>query len=82
MEKKSSKKVQKSSLKIKSIKKLETIALYFTGKYRGAAHSICNLKFNVPNELLEVFHNRSIYDCYFIIKELANKFEGEFECCG
>ena len=22
---------------------------HFTAKYRGAAHSICNLKFNVPN---------------------------------
>ena len=22
---------------------------HYTGKYRGAAHSICNLKFNVPN---------------------------------
>ena len=26
-----------------------------TGKYRDAAHSICNLKFNVPNEILVVF---------------------------
>ena len=30
-------------------------ALY-TGKCRGAAHSICNLKFNVPNEIPVVFH--------------------------
>ena len=30
---------------------------YYTGKYRGAAHSIWNLKFNVPNEILVVFCN-------------------------
>ena len=24
---------------------------YYTGKYRGAAYSNCNLKFNVPNEI-------------------------------
>ena len=28
---------------------------HFTGKYRGAAHSICNLKFNMPNEIPVVF---------------------------
>ena len=28
---------------------------HFTGRYRGAAHGICNLGFNVPNEIL-VFH--------------------------
>ena len=33
---------------------------HFTGKYRGAAHSICNLRFNVPNEVFVVFHNGSI----------------------
>ena len=48
---------------------------YFTGKHRGAAHSICNLKSNVPNEIPVVFHNGSNYDYYFIIKELANEFE-------
>ena len=52
----------------------------YTGKYRGAAHSICNLKFNVPNEIPAVFHNGSNYDYHFIIKELANEFEGQFEC--
>ena len=28
---------------------------HYTGKYRGAAHSVCNLKFNVPNEIPVVF---------------------------
>ena len=52
----------------------------FTGKYRGVAHSMCSLRFNVPNEITVVFHNGSKYDYHFIIKELANKFEGQFEC--
>ena len=29
-----------------------------------------------------MFHNGSTYDYHFIIKELAEKFEGEFECLG
>ena len=49
---------------------------HYTGKCRGAAHRICNLKFNVPNEISVVFHNGSNYDYHFIIKELANEFEG------
>ena len=53
---------------------------HYAGKYRGAAHSICNLKFNMPNEIPVVFHNGPNYDYYFIIKELANEFEGQFEC--
>ena len=27
---------------------------HYTGKYRNAAHSICNLRLNVPNEISEV----------------------------
>ena len=53
---------------------------HFTGKYREAAHNICNLRFNVPNKIPVVFHNGSNYDYHFIIKELANEFEGQFEC--
>ena len=49
---------------------------HYTGKYGGAAHSICNLKFNMSNKIPVVFHNGSIYDYHFIIKELANEFEG------
>ena len=29
-----------------------------------------------------MFHNGSTYDYHFIIKELAEKSEGEFECLG
>ena len=65
-------------LEIKIIEKLG----HFTGKYRGTAHSTCNLKFNVPNEIPLVFHNGSNYDYHFIIKELANKFEGHFDYLG
>ena len=53
---------------------------HFTGI--GAAHSICNLRFNVPKEIPVVFHNGSSYDYHFIIKVLANKFVGQFKYLG
>ena len=46
---------------------------HFTGKYRGAAHSIRNLIFNVPNEIPVVFHNGSNYDNHFIIKRSSKR---------
>ena len=55
---------------------------HYTGKYRGAAHNICNLRYKIPKEIPVVFHNGSTYDCYFIIKELVKKFDGNFECLG
>ena len=55
---------------------------HFTGKYRGAAHSICNLRLDVPNEIPVVSHNGSNYDYHFIIKKIANEFEGKFEYLG
>ena len=33
-------------------------------------------------EIPIVFHNGSTYDYHFIIKSLAEEFEGEFECLG
>ena len=53
-----------------------------TGKYRGAAHDIYNLRYEIPKETPVVFHNGSTYDYHFIIKELAKDFEGKFECYG
>ena len=55
---------------------------HYTGKYRGAAHNICNLRYKVPKEIPVVFHNVSTYDYHFIIKDLAKEFEGNFEFLG
>ena len=55
---------------------------HYTGKYRGAAHDICNLRYKIPKEIPVVFHNGSTYDYHFIIKELAEEFEGELEYLG
>ena len=55
---------------------------HYTGKYRGAAHNMCNLRYKVPKEIPIVFHNVSTYDYHFIIKELVREFDGNFECLG
>ena len=55
---------------------------HYTGIYRGAAHNIRKLGYKVPKEIPIVFHNGSIYDYHFIIKELVKEFEGNFECLG
>ena len=55
---------------------------HYTGKYKGTAHNICNLRYKVPKEIPIVFHNGSTYDYHFIIKELVKEFNGNFECLG
>ena len=55
---------------------------HYTGKYRGAAHNIYNLRYKVPKEISVVFHNGSTYDYRFIIKELVKESEGNFDCLG
>ena len=55
---------------------------HFTGKCRGVAHCICNLRQKLPQILVKI-HNGSNYDYHIIIKELAEEFKGEdFECLG
>ena len=36
----------------------------------------------MPNEIPVTFHSGSNPDFYLIIKELANEFEGQFQCLG
>ena len=55
---------------------------HYTGKYRGAAHNVCNLRYKVPKEIPVVFHNGSTYDYHFIIKKLVKEFDGNFDCLG
>ena len=55
---------------------------HYTRKHRGAAHDICNLRYKIPKEIPVVFHNGSTYDYHFIVKELEEEFEGDFECLG
>ena len=38
--------------------------------------------YNTPREISVIFHNGSSYDYHFIIKGLAEKLEGGFECLG
>ena len=46
---------------------------HYSGEYRDATHSICNLKYRVSKKIPIGFHNGSNYDYYFIIKELAEE---------
>ena len=55
---------------------------HYTGKFRGVAHSICNLRYKIPREISVVFHNGSTYDYHFITKQLAEGFKSNFDCLG
>ena len=55
---------------------------HHTGKYREAAHSICNLRYKIPRKIPVVFHNGSAYDYHFIIEQLAKEFKDRFDCLG
>ena len=44
---------------------------HYTGLYRGAAHSSCNLQYKIPNYIPVVFHNLAGYDAHLFIRELA-----------
>ena len=52
---------------------------HFTGRYRGAAHTLCNLKYKKPNFTPVVFHNLSGYDSHLFIRNLGFS-EGNIDC--
>ena len=53
---------------------------HYTGKYCGAAHSICNLRYSTQKDIPVLFHNGSNYDFNLIITELAKEFRSELQC--
>ena len=79
-------KMQKSVIFVKKTLKIDICKIeinrHYTGEYRGAVYSICNLKNSVPKKIPIVFHNGSNYDYHLIIKELAEEFKKQFTCLG
>ena len=45
---------------------------HYTGRFRGAPHSYCNLNYSTMRELPAISHNGLTYDYHFIIRELAD----------
>jgi hypothetical protein len=52
---------------------------HLTGRYRGPAHLSCNLNYKNSHVIPVIFHNLSGYDAHFIIKDVANAFEGNVD---
>ena len=65
-------------LDINNIAKLGSIAIMHQNI--KVLHSMCNLKYIVLTEIPVVFNNGSNYHNHFIIKELVEEFEKQFNC--
>ena len=68
-------------IKIILIEKKVKDHCHYTGKFRGAAYSKCNLNYKVQKETPIIIHNAS-YNTPFIINQLATEFKGELNCIG
>ena len=54
---------------------------HYTGKFRGAAHSKCNLNYKVPKDIPIIIRNAS-FDTHFIINQLGEEIKGGLSCIG
>ena len=52
---------------------------HLSGKFRGAAHEVCNINYKVTKFFPIVFHNLSGYDSHLFIKTFGNS-EGHISC--
>ena len=52
---------------------------HLSGKFKGAAHEVCKLRYKIPTVFLVLFHNLSGYDSHLFIKTLGNS-EGDISC--
>ena len=52
---------------------------HFTGRFRGAAHRICNPRYKKPYFTPMVFHNLSWYNSHLFVKNLGFS-EGNIDC--
>ena len=58
------------------------LCYHYTRKVRGAAHIICNLRYETPQKVPVVFHNGSTNDYHFMINQLIKEFDGQLKCFG
>ena len=52
---------------------------HLSGKFRRAAHEVCNLKYKVSKFFPVVFHNLSGYDNHLFVRTLGDS-EGDISC--
>ena len=53
---------------------------HYTGKYGGAAHSICNFRYSTQKDRPVLFHNGSNYDFNLIITEFTKESRSPLQC--
>ena len=53
---------------------------HLTGKFRGAAHSKCNLAYRVPHFIPVFFHNLEGYDSHLLMQKLGKYVQHKITC--
>ena len=53
---------------------------HYTGKFRGAAYSICNLRCSTQIDIPVFFHNGANYDFNLLIEEFAKEYKSDISC--
>ena len=53
---------------------------HYTGKFRGAAHSLCNLRYSTQIDIPVFFHNGTNYDFNLLIEEFAKEYKSDINC--
>ncbi len=64
---------------VRQIVRSKTIVRHISGKFRGAAHNKCNMRFRVPTFTPVFFHNLSGYDSHLFVNNLGVT-EGDIRC--
>ena len=53
---------------------------HYTNQFKGAAHSICTLRYSILKQIIAFFRSWPNYDYNFIIKDVAEELERQFTC--